>query len=235
MKPLLQYLKAISILVFALSIIFIASCKKDSTQPLTIDQSYFPLQTGKYIIYDVDSVGYNSFDNSTKTSIYQIMELVDTPYIDNAGNQAFKIIRSRRTDENSAWVATDVWSANLTDHTAEKVEENLRFIKLDFPVQLNRQWYGNAYIETDSPVEYLNSWVYEYTSVYQPLSINGHSFDSTLTVSQHDEENLIEKSIYTEKYAKNVGLIYKLEEQLNTQPGASPDGFIITMNVREYN
>ncbi|MFI5135815.1 MAG: hypothetical protein ACHQD9_08185 [Chitinophagales bacterium] len=235
MKPLPEFCKAVLLLGFISSILFIASCKKDSTEPLAIDESYFPLITGKYIIFDVDSVGYNSFDNTTKTSIYQIMEEVDSPYIDNAGNQAFKIIRSRRANADSAWIATDVWSANLTDHTAEKVEENLRFVKLDFPIELNREWYGNAYIQTDSPLQYLSGWQYKYTAVHQPLLINGNSFDSTVTVSQHDDENVIEQTIYTEKYAKHVGLIYKLEEQLSTQPGQSPDGFIITMQVNSFN
>jgi len=228
-------IRAISVPLFFLAIV-ISSCQKDSTQsPLTIDKKYYPLVTGKYIIYDVDSTGYNSFDNSTKTSIYQIMEQVDTPYTDNTGNEAFKIVRSRRPDENSGWVITDIWSANLTDHTAEKVEENLRFIKLDFPIQLDRQWYGNAFIETDSPLEYLNDWVYEYTSVDRPLSINGNSFDSTLTVSQYDEENLIEQNVYMEQYAKHVGMIYKLEQRISTQPGAYPDGFKIVMQIKEHN
>jgi len=235
MSRLPESFKGLFQFAFFSVVLISASCKKDSTEPLAIDESYFPLMIGKYIIYDVDSVGYNSFDNSSRISNYQIMEQVDSPFIDNAGNQAFKILRSRRTNADSAWVATDVWSANLTDHTAEKVEENLRFIKLDFPIELNREWYGNAYIQTDSPLQYLSDWQYKYTAVHQPLLINGNSFDSTVTVSQHDDENVIEQTIYTEKYAKHVGLIYKLEEQLSTQPGQSPDGFIITMQINSHN
>lgn len=211
------------------------SCKKTSYPPIAIDESYFPLATGKYIIYDVDSLGYWAFKDTVIHSTYQIKEQVDSSYIDNAGNTAFKIIRSRREDESSPWIITDVWSANLTDNTAEKVEENLRFIKLDFPVLLNRQWYGNADIETDSNLAYLDGWKYEYTSVNIPLTLNGLTFDSTVTVSQDVDSNAIQQYIYVEKYAKNIGMIYKYEDSLSTQPLQPKDGRVVTMTVKEFN
>lgn len=221
------------ILSFILLIFF--SCKKNSTEPLAIDLSYFPLVTGKYIIYDVDSFGYWAFSDSIIHSHYQIKEEVDSPFVDNTGNQAFKIIRSRRADENSGWAVTDIWTANLTDHTAEKVEENLRFIKLDFPVQLDRQWFGNSKIQTDSNLAFLAGWKYEYTSVDQPLTLNGHSFDSTVSVTQFVDSNVIQQYIYREKYAKHVGLIYKYEDSLSTQPNQPENGRIVTMTVKDFN
>jgi hypothetical protein len=235
-----------TILLSALFIICIcallfSSCKKTSYPPLAIDKSYFPLITGKYIIYDVDSEGWNSFvvdttdSNYHSESHYQIMEEVDSPYVDNAGNTAFRIVRSRRTNESDPWTITDIWSANLTDHTAEKVEENLRFIKLDFPVILNRQWFGNSKIQADSNLAFLNGWVYEYTSVFQPLSLNGLTFDSTVTVKEDLDSNAIQQYIYMEKYAKNVGMIYKYEDSLSTQPGYPKSGRILKMTAKEYN
>ena len=227
------FIPLIFILSFILLIFF--SCKKNSTEPIAIDESYFPLVTGKYIIYDVDSLGYWEFHDTLIHSHYQIKEEVDSPFIDNTGNQAFKIIRSRREDESSPWIVTDIWSANLTDHTAEKVEENLRFIKLDFPVLLNHQWYGNSKIQTDSNLAFLAGWKYEYSSVHQPLTLNGLSFDSTVSVTQFVDSNVIQQYIYREKYAKNVGLIYKYEDSLSTQPTHPWDGRIVTMTVTEFN
>jgi hypothetical protein len=185
----------------------------------------------------VDSTGYSNFDllNPQTTSTYQIKEEIDSPYIDNTGNEAFRIIRSRRKDDNSQWVTTDAWSANLTDHTAEKVEENLRFIKLDFPIVLNREWFGNSYIQTDSNLSYLAGWKYQYTSIHQPLTLNGLSFDSTVTVTEQIDSNAIQRYIFIEKYAKHVGMIYKYEDTLSTQPGQPWDGHIITMMAKEFN
>jgi hypothetical protein len=213
----------------------LVSCQKEEgVPPLQIDFRYFPLETGRYIVYDVDSIGYNSFDGSTQVSSYQIEERVDSSFVNDAGSESFKIIRSRRKDENSVWFITDVWSANITETTAEKVEENLRFIKLHFPVQLNSRWYGNNYIQTDSDLVYLADWVYEYTAVHAPAAINGLAFDSVLTVMQFEEQNLIEDIRYQEKYASGVGLVYKEERNISTQPGESPNGFSIVMQVKEY-
>lgn len=211
------------------------SCKKSSISPPVIDESYFPLETGKYIVYDVDSVVYSNFSNSTDSFSFQIMEYVDSSYLDASNEIAYRIIRSRRAGENSAWVVHDIWSANLTDHRAEKVEENLRFIKMDFPVLLDKTWKGNSLINTDSPLVYLSDWDYQYTEVNGQFSLDTMQFDSVVTVTQHDEENAIEKNIYIEKYAKHVGLIYKEEQSLETQPGQYADGFILTYTIREHN
>jgi hypothetical protein len=218
-----------------LVVVLFFSCKQESITPSPIDTSYFPLQTGKYIIYDLDSVVYSNFFNTTDSFSFQVMEYIDSSYTDAGNEEAYRIVRSRREDENSPWIITDIWSANLTDHTAEKVEDNLRFIKLDFPVVLNKTWKGNSKINTDSPLVYLSDWDYEYTEVNVPLTVDTMQFDSVLTVSQFDEENAIEKIIYTEKYAKNIGLIYKEEQNLQTQPSQYPDGFILKMTIHAYN
>jgi hypothetical protein len=223
------------LLLIAASLFFYSSCKKAGIQPLAIDKSYFPLETGKYIIYDVDSIVYSNFFDSTFFFSYQVMEYIDSQYQDAGGNPAYRIIRSMRTDENSTWVVHDIWSANLTDHTAEKVEENLRFIKLDFPVLLNKTWKGNALINTDSALLYLKDWDYKYTEINGQLIVDTMIFDSVVTVTQHDDENAIEKMIYIEKYAKNVGMIYKEEQDIETQPGQYQDGYLMTMTIHEYN
>ncbi|MCY7410871.1 MAG: hypothetical protein LH473_11400 [Chitinophagales bacterium] len=228
MKHLFTYFFAV---IFITGIF--SSCKKNSEEPIAIDKSYFPLQSGKYIIYDVDSIGYSDFFDSTFVSKYQIKEEIDSAFIDNEGNAAYRIYRSRRNTDTDSWVITDVWSANLTDYTAEKVEENLRFIKQYFPIQINRQWYGNAKIQTTGSLSFLDGWKYEYTEIHAPLTINSLYFDSTITVTQHNEVNFIAQKIYIEKYAKNVGLIYKFEDSLSIQQDTS--GRIVTMMVKEFN
>jgi hypothetical protein len=211
------------------------SCKKSTVDPVAIDKAYFPLQTGKYIIYDVDSIAYSNFFNSTDTFSYQIKEVVDSPYMDASNQTAYAIIRSVRADENSPWILKDIWSANLTDHTAEKVEENLRFIKLDFPVLLNKTWKGNSLINTDSSLLYLKDWDYEYTEVNTIITVDTMQFDSVVTVTQLNEQNVIQKMIFVEKYARSIGLIYKEQQNIETQPGQYLNGYILTMIIREYN
>ncbi|MCS6990691.1 MAG: hypothetical protein NZL95_02390 [Chitinophagales bacterium] len=216
------------------TVVLLASCKQSHMDPLAIDRSYFPLSTGRYWIYDVDSIGYWGFADSVIISSYQIREDIDSFFIDETGGQTYRIVRSFRRSEADPWIATDVWSANYTASTAEKVEENLRFIKQVYPIAEGRKWYGNAYIQTDSPLVYLSDWLYRYRDVHRPFSLDGLQFDSTITVIQKDLQNIIEQIYYEEKYARGVGLIRKIEKNISTQPGKPWDGFEITYRLRAY-
>lgn len=216
-------------------IVITSSCQDSTVEPVPFDTSYFPLSTGKFIIYEVDSIVMSDFFNTTDTVHYQLMEAVDSAYTDAGGRQAFRIVRSRLDSLNGAWRIIDVWSANVTETTAEKVEENLRFIKLSFPVLLNKIWAGNSYINTDSPLVYLQDWEYKYTEVNVPFNTYAGTFDSVITVLQHEDINAIQTVLYQEKYAKQVGLIYKEEQNFETQPGSYPNGYILRMMIVQHN
>ena len=82
------------------------------------------------------------------------------------------------------------------------MEENVRYIKLTFPTQNNQKWNGNA-------LNTIGTYTYEYKSVDTKKTVNGNVFDSTLTINQIVDSNLIEKKYQVEVYAKNVGMIYK--------------------------
>lgn len=225
-----RHLMLLCLMAFASS-----RCEESSVEPVETDYAYFPLEAGKYIIYDVDSIEMSDFFNTTDTIHYQVMEAVDSPFLDAGNHEAFRIVRSRRNADTSAWQITDVWYANLTDHTAERVEENLRFIKLNFPVLMNKTWKGNSYIDTDSSQTYLDDWDYTYTEVNGVMETPGGLLDSVVTVLQYEDVNAIQVVRYTEKYARNIGLIYKEEQNFETQPGSYPDGYILRMILREYN
>ena len=84
--------------MFLVGVLFF-SCEQDSIVPSAIDTSYFPLQTGKYIIYDVDSVVYSNFFNTTDSFSFQVMEYIDSSYTDAGNEEAYRIVRSRRESD----------------------------------------------------------------------------------------------------------------------------------------
>jgi hypothetical protein len=91
----------------------------------------------------------------------------------------------------------------MTDKNVEKKEENITYIKLIFPPEINKTWNGNAQNN-------LGEQLYEYISVNDPDVQNNMVFDSTLTVLQSDEDDfIIEKDYELEKYAIGVGMYYK--------------------------
>ncbi|MBK8657434.1 MAG: hypothetical protein IPN22_00765 [Bacteroidetes bacterium] len=77
--------------------------------------------------------------------------------------------------------------------------------------------------------------------MHEPYIAGGLNFDSTLTVLQVDDEDLIEKTLRREVYAKNIGMVYqeweyltKQKVQLNWQNGPE-NGFRIRMKAIDWN
>lgn len=216
------------------------SCNKDSMLPEDkVQEDYFPLRTGQYAVYDVDSVTFDDVTMTSDTVRFQLKEFLDTSFIDNSGNTAYRINRMRRKDDADTWTTMDIWSASLSGNTAEKVEENLRFIKLLFPVEEGKSWNGNAYISTTGSLSYLAGWDYVYADVNTIKHVNGTAYDSTVTVTAQNIENLVQKDLEQEIYAVHFGLIYKISQHVSKQnvvnSWAHPEkGYIITMRIREF-
>jgi len=115
---------------------------------------------------------------------------------------------------------------------------------LIFPPWEDQAWNGNIYIDSVDANWYYwkpNVWEYMITELDMPENINGLQFDSTLTVTHHNDSTFIEKVISIEKYAKHVGLIYKyflvLDKRTGdiSRPWTDPEsGFIITFTISDY-
>lgn len=229
--------KGIAIGVVLLALV---ACKKEKNTFPDQGYGYFPDEVGKYVVYDVDSIVYDDFNGSVDTFRFQVKEHIQSMYFDNSSRKTQRIERFKKiynkniSYSNLPWVLSDVWAANRTATTAEKVEENIRYVKLAFTVQQGKKWNGNAQ-NTATAQDY------EYTEVNVPASVASCSFDSTLTVTQLDKENLIEKQYYKEVYAKNVGLVYKQvidvkSKVINQQyiMDRISSGLIYTMKVNSF-
>lgn len=198
----------ISLIIF-FSIVLL-SCKKDEVVPEKLDlgYDYFPVKIGQSLIYDVDSIAYLQPSGDTIIEKFRIKESIESIYKDNQNRDTYKLVRYKKkyqvgvSYDQLDWLLQDVWSVNLTSTTAEVNEENRRFIKLIFPIEKNSTWNGNAQNN-------LGEWIYKYTEVHQPLTLNGLRYDSALTVTQKKESTAIYYKNYTEQYAKGVGMIYK--------------------------
>ena len=198
------------------------SCKKDKDEAPDMGYNYFPNQVGKYVIYDVDSFYYNDFNIplTIDTFKFQLKEKIQSTYLDNQNRTTLRLERYVRYYNDSVpysslpWILRDVWAANLTATTAEKVEENDRYIKLTFPVKLEKEWNGNA-----QNVYGEQTYSYEFVNVAR--TIGGTAFDSVLQVTQKDESSLVDVAYFIEKYAKRTGMVYKQVIKVESQPDPS--------------
>ncbi len=241
-----------------LAIIIVASsCDDDQIDTISdFGYDYFPLELGNYIIYELDSIVYDDFNDTVFRKSLLVREITESTFIDAGGRESFRIQREYKLHETDDWgdYGYDIWFAYIDSRFAERVEENNRYLKLAFPLRLNKMWEGNIHIDTravdvDSgafanPNEWLDGWEYEITSLDEPLSINDLDFDSTLTVIQESYGTLLDTTGSREMYAKHVGLIFKELYWLETQCIAgcigipweekAKKGFIVRQKILEY-
>ncbi|MDF2436272.1 MAG: hypothetical protein K0Q95_648 [Bacteroidota bacterium] len=193
------------------------SCKRDPSPVPDLGFNYFPDAVGTYVIYDVDSSSYDNYPVIKTTTKYQLKEKIESIFTDNEGRPTIRLERYIKkynplvAYSAMSWQLRNVWTENKTLKNVEKVEDNVRYIKLIFPVSTEESWNGNA--KNTSPEE-----EYKYGFHDLPGEIGNIQFDSVLQVMQYDVASLVHKTYAEEKYARNAGLVYKRFIDVDSQP-----------------
>ena len=231
-----------------------SACKKE-TEDFATDaiSDYAPLEVGKTITYQLDSLIFQNFGVTQAIVSYQVKHEVSEMVSDNLDRPAYRITRFIRKTAQQAWVPDNSFTAINTGNSLEFIENNMRFLKLRLPVKNEYTWKGNSYIDTysfNSTVKYLDDWDYRYDSVHAPLVIGSLNIDSTLKVDQRDEiignpsdpNSYSEVNFGSEHYAKGIGLVYRRFLHLEYQPptpgtgGSYSDGsYGITLTMIDHN
>jgi hypothetical protein len=154
------------------------------------------------------------------------------------------------------------YTVTPTTQTIDVTENNLRFIKLAFPMDVGVSWTGNTYLPYAPYQDFFNfsdfnnlslaGWNYVYDSVNRSFTVaNGVTYDSTATILQiadsinvpiQDPNSFASSTYWSETYAKHIGLIYRHTTMWEYQP-PTPDGsqsgyklgFELTMSLIDHN
>lgn len=210
-----------NLILFGLVFITMISCKKSDNQPAKMYYTYFPTEINSWVEYEgrriihVESLG-------SDTTYFYLKEVIAEEFIDNEGRTTFRIERFEKDSLHHEYEIKDVWYSNITTTTAEKVEENIRFTKLIFPISDSKSWDGNI----NNTIE---KWSYAYDSIHLPRSYNSLDFDSTVKVMQIDNINPFQNQVAYEIYANYVGLVRK--SYINIDNG---DGEELELTVINY-
>lgn len=197
-------------IVLLLSLLSLVSCEDEIDTSFTQKngQEYFPQTVGKWLIYEADSIVWNSFTETVETIRFEVKEEVVKEFVDTEGRPAVEIERSYRNNATQTWSNADFWYSVRDDKVAERVENNLRFTKLSFPLVKGKQWQGNGFINGVPEFEICRNWDYTYTQLDTTFTA-GASFSNVVEVTQVDSETGLSKCYSKEYYAPNVGLISK--------------------------
>ena len=249
-----------NISLLALIVFSLASCSEKKEELMTEPVAdYSPLAVGKYITYRIDSLVFVDFQHIPEIHSYQVKHVVDAEIVDNLGRPSFRIYRYlNNTSGTGEWVANGSYFITPTENQLEVIEDNLRFIKLHGPLREGYSWKGNSYLPTD-PYDFygynfsndddIKDWDYYYTAPEAVFNYSGIDYNDVFTVEQQDDLSNVPvddptsygyRSRAVDKYAKNIGLVYRQYELWEYQPnlsGSDPyyTGFGITMWMIDHN
>jgi len=221
-------------IVLCFSIYFVSGCVDSTVEqpdPMFPSFDYTPLSVGQYHIYQVDSIVFDTVANGVNIDQVQwlIRERVTDTLRNNANELVYRIERSQRKMEGVPWEIMDIWTAQQVQNRYERVEDNLRFIKMVMPLQEGQSWNGNTYIDVSQlisirgeTIEFFKNWQYEVVSFGLAEEIGNQMYEDVATLQQADDENLIEIRFSQEKYARGVGLVYRELQIMDTQCGGNP-------------
>ena len=198
-----------SVYVISLLLLLISCGKDQPSFDLNTYESYFPIEIGSYVDYEVMEINHDiNAEIQHDTLFYFLRTSIGDTITDNEGRIANKFLRKKRNALSEPWVISDVWTAIVSENKLEITEENLRKVWLCFPPKSFTTWDKNAY-NVQSSVECT------YESIHFPLTIDNLTFDSVLTVEQEDVLNLVSFRRKYEQYANHVGLVNKYYKDLN--------------------
>lgn len=188
---------------------------------------YYPLQLGHYVVYRVDSVVYDPAPGGgtlQHQSTTYVKEVVTDSLPVVQGAQPYIIEHFERKSQADPWVLHFVCTATRSTGQAVRTEQNFRFLKMVFPMDKRSAWDGNLWIDENREIEIAGErmrpfihWGYEVDSIDVPSLIGGFSFDSTLVITEADDNNVIERRFSRAWYAKHVGLVQREQWILDSQ------------------
>lgn len=207
------------------------SCRESVLSPPLEDKTYqyqyFPLTIGRYIDYAVDSIVYDFGPNGSivRDSVrrYARERIADT-LRDDSGALLYTIERYERGSIADPWRLKRIWTAARTADQAVRTEENQRFLKLIFPLELRRTWNGNMWIDPGQEIQVAGerirpfaNWRYRVDSLDIPGQIGTFAFDSLLVVTEADDVNAIERRFSRVHYALHIGPVRREQWILDSQ------------------
>jgi len=210
------------LLIFFLIIISLCSCSTESGVDTSLDSgyNYFPIHDiGTTYIYEVDRIFYNNQGKETEHLVTYERNVVieSTKDGDNLGSYREEIWESNTGQE--PWLYKENMVSETNELQAICSKSGNRIIKLTFPVAEGKSWDGLALMNdvtgqiiNGESIDFYKDWDFKILG-YE----NFEAYNDVLTVQQANHENAIEKRYSMEKYAMDIGLVYKEQQILDTQ------------------
>ncbi|MCC7532839.1 MAG: hypothetical protein IT246_02735 [Bacteroidia bacterium] len=213
-----------------LLLLIVSACNRndpDSTIVPSIGKEFYPIKIGSLWEYKVDSIAYddNSSTQAIDTFSYQYKEQVTDMYLDDLGIETYIINRWFRLNDSAEWYPARNYQTRIADYKVERVEENVRIVKLVLPLKERNSWNGNMFNNKDYQI-------FKILNYQTPLKINGNTHNA-MQVEESNIDNFVEEIKKNTWYGEGYGMIKMQYDSLNTQ-STGTKGFRYTLTIHNY-
>ncbi|MEE9439507.1 MAG: hypothetical protein V3V14_10945 [Saprospiraceae bacterium] len=239
------------LLLAFISILLLISCSSE-TENFNVEYGYeyYPLTVGNEWTYQVDSTFLISGGSTKFESSSYLKEEVVGLLSEDGDEKKYKLARSFSNSPDGPWNLINNWTVSISERRATKTENNIRFIKMIFPIENNLSWNGNLFFDSEREVqvgpdkyELYKDWKHAMV-LADDKTVLDISYNKIVNITHIDQDdNFVLKKLSTESYARNIGLIESHSEcfaSLNGKDNAAPwlsnadKGFIITQKLVAY-
>jgi hypothetical protein len=220
---------------------------------------YTNLAPGKYITYRIDSTVFVDLGRTQEIHSYQQKHEVDALITDNLGRPSYRVFRYIRDSAGlQPWQANGSYYITPLQDQVETIEDNLRTIRLHMPFNEGFSWKGNRYLPIDNSYfpaynfsndEGMGNWDFYYHEFSSSFSHRNQVYNDVWAVEIIEEAGNIPvtdpnsygaRNRAIDRYAKNIGLVYRQFDMWEYQPPAQSAtgyyvGFGITMWMIDHN
>lgn len=189
----------------------LCSCSKEKAEPEILWQSYFPMQIGTTRLYECTKINVDVLAGKNDTSIFYIRETIAAQVNDTNSCKVMAVNSDYSEQSNGPWQpysSTSLWNYG---NSIVRVEDNVAYQILRFPAKVDYTWDLNVYNTNEEQSAY-------YEKINVSDTVLNCVYDSVLVVSQQDFKSLYTWQYSEEKYAKNVGMIYRMTVDVESQP-----------------
>ncbi|KXX72294.1 hypothetical protein [Flammeovirga sp. SJP92] len=194
-------------LYFFLLAFFLQACNDTITDPnYHSGTSYYPIEEGWYIHYQVDNKDLTNEENSTT---YQLREIIGKPYDDGFGGENYPLYRYKRDNEDVEWELDSVWSVVYRNNHLIRYENAIPLLKLTNPLIEGSRFNQNTYNGLDAITPSGQDLRYEVETVGRDFTFEDQVYMNTAVVLEVNNSSLITNSEETRRavYQKDIGLI----------------------------
>lgn len=187
-------------------LIAIQACNQTQTEPAN-PYDYFPLEIGRYQIYQVNEMVYSVGQKDPKVRSWYEKDEITRKGEESSNGAVYIASHSVRTNSSDYWQKVSEYRVTSYPDKLIVNQGNEIFTSLVFPYTPTVNWDGYQYFNLDKD-DYRSGYMFRYEDLDQPLTIDSLKFERTFKVSERsDTTGPLYFRLGYKQYASGIGLV----------------------------